>query len=270
MGTNQRVALVTGSSSGIGRAICERLVAAKYEVYGTFRGDPSDAPQGVRPLKMDVREDSSVAHAVAELVGASGRLDVLVNNAGGTVVGAVEETDTAQAQALFDLNFFGAVRVTRAVLPTMRAQNAGRILFISSVVGFLPAPFMGFYSASKHAIEGYAESLDHEVRTLGVRAVLIEPSFMRTKIDKNGVQAATPIPVYTEMRDRVARSLAANIEAGEDAAVVAAKALRAASDPSPRLRYPVGKGAKMLARLRSLLPAAMFDGALRKNFRLDA
>jgi NAD(P)-dependent dehydrogenase (short-subunit alcohol dehydrogenase family) len=270
MDSQQRVALVTGASSGIGRSICEGLAAAGYVVYGTYRGSAGDVPPGVRPLTMDVRDEPSVTRAVAELVGDAGRVDLLVNNAGGTVVGAVEETETAQAQALFDVNFFGAVRVTRAVLPTMRAQRAGRIVFISSVVGFLPAPFMGFYAASKHALEGYAESLDHEVRTLGVRAVLVEPSFMKTKIDQNSVQAAAPIPAYGEMRARVARSITRSVEAGQDASVVAAVVVRAASERSPRLRYPVGKGAGMLARLRSLMPAGLFDGSLRKSFHLDA
>src|SRR5207248_3141515 len=115
----------------------------------------------------------------------------------------IEETNTVQSQALFDVNFFGAVRVTHAVLPAMRAQRAGRIVFVSSVTGFIPAPFMGFYAASKHAIEGYSESLDHEVRTLGVRSILVEPTFMRTKIDKNSVVAASPIGDYSGARERV-------------------------------------------------------------------
>ena len=133
---------------------------------------------------MDVRDDGSVARAVSEVVARAGRIDVLVNNAGSSIVGAVEETGTDQAQGLFDVNFFGAVRVTRAVLPTMRQQRRGRIVFVSSVAGFLPAPFMGFYAASKHALEGYSESLDHEVRTLGVRSILVEPGFMKTRIGR--------------------------------------------------------------------------------------
>ncbi|TMB10617.1 MAG: SDR family NAD(P)-dependent oxidoreductase, partial [Deltaproteobacteria bacterium] len=121
----------------------------------------------------------------------------LVNNVGGGMVGAIEETSLEQAQRLFDVNFFGPVRMTQAVLPTMRAQRSGRIVFISSIVGFLPAPFMGFYAASKHALEGLAESLDHETRTLGIRAALVEPGFMRTNIGENRCCRAvlsTPTP----------------------------------------------------------------------------
>jgi short-subunit dehydrogenase len=101
------------------------------------------------------------------------------------------------------VNFFGAARVTRAVLPTMRAQRSGRVVFVSSVVGFVPAPFMGFYAASKHALEGYSESLDHEVRALGIRAILVEPGYMKTKFDKNATVAARTIGDYSEARERV-------------------------------------------------------------------
>ena len=152
---------------------------------------------------LDVRDDESVKRGVEEILAKSGRIDVLVNNAGSSIVGAIEETDTAQARDLFDVNFFGAVGVTRAVLPTMRAQRSGRIVFVSSVLGFLPAPYMGFYAASKHAIEGYAESLDHEVRGLGIRAILVEPTFMKTRLDRNAAVAAQTIGDYAATRARV-------------------------------------------------------------------
>ena len=142
---------------------------------------------------LDVRDDESVKRGVEEILAKTGRIDVLVNNAGSSIVGAIEETDAAQARDLFDVNFFGAVGVTRAVLPTMRAQRSGRIVFVSSVLGFLSAPYMGFYAASKHAIEGYAESLDHEVRGLGIRAILVEPTFMKTRLDRNAAVAAQTI-----------------------------------------------------------------------------
>ncbi len=268
--TQPKVAVVTGVSSGIGEATARKLGSEGYRVFGTVRSPEGRVPEGVERVVLDVRDEASIERGIASVLERASRIDALVNNAGATIVGAIEETDTTQAQDLFDVNFFGAVRVTRAVLPAMRAQHGGRIVFVSSVLGFLPAPFMGFYAASKHALEGYSESLDHEVRALGIRALLIEPGFMKTKLEKNGNLAARNIDDYAAARGRVGEGLKASIGAGDDPILVAnaiADALRA---PHPKLRYPVGKGAGMLARLRSLAPAAMFDRSLRKQFRVDA
>src|SRR5262245_36505989 len=138
----QKVVIVTGVSSGIGSATAEELVKHGFRVFGTVRSQTSGVPQGVEPIVLDVRNEASINDAVAEVLRRAGRIDALVNNAGSTVLGTIEETAIEQAQDLFDVNFFGGARVTRAVLPTMRAQHAGRIVFVSSVVGFLPAPFM--------------------------------------------------------------------------------------------------------------------------------
>jgi len=265
----KKVALVTGVSSGIGRTIAEELVGAGYRVFGSVRAPETAVPPGVERVVLDVRDDASIQAAVEAIRRQAGRIDALINNAGSTIVGAIEETDTPQAQALFDVNFFGAVRVTRAVLPIMREQRAGRIAFISSVVGFLPAPFMGFYAASKHALEGYSESLDHEVRPLGVRAVLIQPGFMKTNIDANAARAASPIGDYAGVRERAGAILNAGFENGDDPRLVATAVVEALTAKTPRLRYPVGKRAGMLARLRSYLPTAMFDRSFRKQFHLD-
>jgi len=264
------VVLITGVSSGIGRAIAEALVQRDFHVFGTVRSHSAAPPPGVEPVQLDVRDDASVRAAIDGLIARTGRIDALINNAGGSLVGAIEETDLGEAQALFDLNFFGAVRVTRAVLPHMRAQQSGRILFLSSVVGFLPAPFMGFYAASKHALEGYAESLDHEVRGFGVRVALIEPVFMKTAIDKNSTAVARPLEAYRATRERVAAGINKSVESAEDPAVVASVVLRALTDKRRRLRYRAGKGSGLLAALRSFLPAGTFDRSLRKQFGLDA
>jgi NAD(P)-dependent dehydrogenase (short-subunit alcohol dehydrogenase family) len=266
---SKKVALVTGVSSGIGRAVAGELAAAGFRVFGSVRRADGEVPTGVERVVLDVRDQSSIEKAVAGILERAGRIDVLVNNAGGSIVGAIEETDIAQAQALFDVNFFGAVRVTQAVLPAMRQQKSGRVLFISSVVGFLPAPYMGFYAASKHAIEGYAESLDHEVRVLGVRALLIEPGFMKTRIDQNSERARRDIDDYRAARERVGAGINASVERGDDPQLVAVAVRQAATAARPRLRYPVGKGAGTLAKLRSYLPSAVFDRSLRKEFHLD-
>jgi NAD(P)-dependent dehydrogenase (short-subunit alcohol dehydrogenase family) len=265
-----KVAVVTGVSSGIGRATAAELARRGFRVFGTVRSPGGEALAGVEQVVLDVRDEASVERGIAEVRAKAGRIDVLVNNAGSSILGAIEETDTAQARDLFDVNFFGAVRATRAVLPAMRAQRGGRVLFVSSVVGFVPAPFMGFYSASKHAIEGYAESLDHEVRSLGIRALLIEPGFMKTRLDKNSTVAAHRIEDYAAARDRVSASINANVAGGGDPSIVARAIADAIAEKQPKLRYPVGKGAGVLATLRNLLPARMFDRGLRKQFHVEA
>jgi NAD(P)-dependent dehydrogenase (short-subunit alcohol dehydrogenase family) len=263
------VVLVTGVSSGIGEVTARTLVREGWRVFGTVRSPTSEVPPDVERVVMDVRDDASVEAGVASVLARAGRIDGLVNNAGTTVSGAIEETDTAQAQALFDVNFFGVVRVTRAVLPAMRERRAGRIIIVSSVLGFLPAPFMGFYAASKHALEGYSESLDHEVRTMGVRAVLIEPAFMKTKLGKNAGRAARAIGDYGAAAQRVSASVEEHLARGGEPSIVAAAVASALRAPNPRLRYPVGKGSGLLAFMRSVAPEGLFDRTLRREFDLD-
>jgi NAD(P)-dependent dehydrogenase (short-subunit alcohol dehydrogenase family) len=265
----ESVVLVTGVSSGIGEVTARALVREGWRVFGTVRSPSGAVPEGVQRVVMDVRDDASVDAGVARVLEQAGRIDGVVNNAGSVVSGAIEETATAQAQELFNVNFFGAVRVTRAVLPAMRAQRSGRIVFVSSVVGFIPAPFMGFYAASKHALEGYGESLDHEVRAMGIRTVLVEPGFMKTKLGANTVRAAHTIEDYLSIEKRARASLQEHLAQGGEPTVVAQAIVAALRARSPKLRYPVGKGSALLATLRNVAPAALFDRSLRKEFQLD-
>ena len=189
------VALVTGASSGIGRAAAAALAAAGFEVVGTSRKTSGVAPlDGVRFLDLDITSDESVSTAVGRVIERFGRLDVLVNNAGTGAAGAAEESSVAQDQRVFDINFFGLVRMTKAVLPHMRAAGTGRIINISSVLGLVPAPYMASYAATKHAIEGYSESVDHEVREHGIRVLLVEPAWTKTSLDANAIQPDAPAP----------------------------------------------------------------------------
>lgn len=268
--TTQPVALVSGVSSGIGRAIASLLAQHGFRVIGTARRpDPTKAIVNVETVSLDVRDAESVRTAVGSIARHTGRIDVLVNNAGYALIGAVEETTVDEAKAQFDTNFFGVVRVIQAVLPFMRKARAGRIINLSSVLGFLPAPYMGFYAASKHALEGYSESLDHEVRTLGIRTVLIEPSFTRTRLATNGEEAGAQYEVYRSQRSQVAQRIHERIAHGADPESVAAVVLQAVEAPDPRLRYTVGREAALLSRLRKLVPGRLFDRSLRKDFRLD-
>ncbi len=263
------VALVTGATSGIGKAAAVALAGAGFEVTGTGRDTARITPHGgVAYLDLDVSSDESVAAVVQQVTGRFGRLDVLVNNAGIGSAGAAEENSVAQAQRVFDVNVFGLIRMTRAVLPHMRAQGSGRIINISSVLGFLPAPYGALYAASKHAVEGYSESVDHEVREHGVRVLLVEPSYTSTGFDANVVQPDTPLPVYAQQRQIADQVVAAGLKDGDDPATVAKAIVAAATDPKPKLRYTAGPAAGRVSTLRRIIPARAFDRQIRKLNRL--
>jgi len=265
-----RVALVTGASSGIGEAAAHELLAAGFTVYGTSRkAVAGDEREGVVFLPLDVTDDRSVAGAVREVLGRSGRIDVLVNNAGLGIAGAAEEASIEQARALFDTNLFGSIRMTRAVLPQMREQGSGRIINISSVLGLVPAPFGALYAATKHAIEGYSESLDHEVREHGVRVLLVEPAYTRTSFDANAIPADEPLPVYARRREAFDVLIAEAIKGGDEPSVVGEAIVAAATDARPRLRYQAGPVARRVAKLRRYAPSTVFDKQIRKLYQLN-
>ena len=265
------VALVTGASSGIGQAAAVSLVEAGFEVVGTSRDTSGVTDRhGVTFLDLDVTSDESVSALVRRVIEQFGRLDVLVNNAGTGAAGAAEESSVAQTQRIFDINFFGLVRMTKAVLPHMRAQGRGRIINISSVLGIVPAPYMAVYAATKHAIEGYSESVDHEVREHGVRVLLVEPAYTRTAFDANAVQPDAPLPIYAAQRQVFDRVIASAMEGGDDPATVAKTIVAAATDSKPKLRYTAGSTARRVSALRRFVPAWAFDRQIRKLNRLPA
>ncbi|MFM2067813.1 MAG: hypothetical protein RLZZ584_2722 [Pseudomonadota bacterium] len=266
--SSAQVVFVTGVSSGIGRTAASRFAQRGCTVFGSVRDARRAEPiPGATLVEMDVRDADSVRRAVATIVGQAGRIDVLVNNAGGTMVGSVEETSVAEAQTLFDTNVFGILRTIQAVLPHMRAQRSGRIINVSSVLGFLPAPYMALYSASKHAVEGLSESLDHEVRGFGIRVVLVEPSYTKTNFDLNAPQAAQPIGAYDTDRDRVSRAVVASVRKAPEPDGVAATIVDAALGSWAMRHTPRGE-ASLLRKLRRFMPAAPVDASLRKNFGL--
>jgi short-subunit dehydrogenase len=221
-------------------------------------------------LVCDVTDDASVENMVAEVLRQAGRIDLLVNNAGIGLLGAAEESSSTQAQALFNVNVFGVTRVSNAVLPAMRAQGKGRIINISSILGLIPSPFNALYASTKHAVEGYSESLDHEVRTLGIRVVLVEPGVTRTAFEENIVKPDRPLPVYDAVRSRLGVLMRKLVEAGDPPEVVAATVVKAATAPSPKRRYTAGRQAGQVRFLRRFLPEAMVDKSLRKFSELPA
>jgi len=264
-----KITLVTGVSFGIGREIAQLLAERGARVFGTVRNPRSASSiHGVELVSMDVTEDASVNAAVRSIVQKAGPIQFLVNNAGYSFMGALEETSVAEARQQFETNLFGVLRVTNAILPGMRQQGDGRIVNISSVLGFLPAPYWGIYAASKHAVEGYTETLDHEIRRFGVRAVLVEPAYTRIKLSGNTKSAKISLAIYAEERKRLTDAAQQNIERGDDPRMVAEAVWNALTAKSPRLRYPVGKGVA-LSRMRRFIPAGMFDKSFRKQFQLD-
>jgi NAD(P)-dependent dehydrogenase (short-subunit alcohol dehydrogenase family) len=263
------VALVTGASTGIGKATARALAAAGFEVIGTGRKTSGlTPPAGVTYLDLDVARDDSAEALVQQVIGRFGRIDVLVNNAGVGSAGAAEENSVAQAQSIFDINVFGVIRMTRAVLPHMRAQGGGRVINLSSVLGITPQPFMALYSAAKHAVEGYSESLDHEVREHGIRVLLVQPAYTRTGFDANAVRPDTPLPLYEQRRRVFDEVMAEAMKKGDDPAVVAKVIVTAATAPKPKLRYTAGLLAARVSIARRLVPARLFDQQIRKLNRI--
>jgi short-subunit dehydrogenase len=264
----QKTAFVTGASSGIGKAAATALTSAGYCVIGTSRRADLDAVRdGIRMIPCDVTSDESVAVVVARAHAELGQIDLLVNNAGVGVIGAAEESSIAQVRSLFETNFHGVVRVIKAVLPIMRGLASGRILNVGSALGFILAPYSVYYSASKHAIEGYSESLDHEVREFGVRVVVIEPAATRTSFEASTILSDTPL-AYDASRAKNLVAYERAMAVADTAESVAETIVQAARDKAPHLRYPSGKAARQVAFARRFVPRALFDKILRSQFGL--
>ncbi|MDK1378566.1 MULTISPECIES: oxidoreductase [unclassified Sinorhizobium] len=262
---NLGVALVTGASTGIGRATAKALQRAGFRVFGTSRRAAAERSDGINMLTCDVTDDASVARLIDQVLAEAGRIDLLVNNAGIGLLGGAEESSTAQAQALYDVNVFGVLRVTNAVLPTMRSQGRGRIINISSILGLIPSPYNALYASTKHAVEGYSESLDHELRTFGIRVALVEPGFTRTAFEENLTRPDRSLAVYDTVRADMEVQMRKGVETGDDPEVVAETVVKAATANAPRRRYTAGKMAGQVRLLRRFVPESAFDKSLRKQ-----
>jgi len=268
MKLNDSTILITGVSSGIGRVTAEKFAKRGCKVFGTVRNLAKATPlPGVELIEMDVTSDASVQRGIEQVIDQAKRIDVLVNNAGVSMFGAAEEVSMDEAKWMFDTNLFGILRTSQAVLPQMRAQGSGRIVNISSVLGFLPAPYMGLYAAAKHAVEGMSESMDHEVRQFGVRVTLVEPGFTKSNFDANAPQAAHKIAAYDTDRNLVSSAIARNINSAPEPDGVATRVVCAALG-CWRMRHAPKGQASLLSKLRRFMPAAPVDQSLRKSFGL--
>lgn len=265
-----KVVLVTGASSGVGQATARLLAKRGYAVYGTAR-DPVKAEPiaGVEILALDVRSDDSVAACVAGVRARAGRVDVLVNNAGYEHAGAAEELDIEEAKAQFETNFFGALRMVKAVLPGMREARSGHIVNISSLAGTAVVPFMGIYSATKFALDAYGEALRYELKPFGVHVSQIKPGFLRTAIGRNRQAAARKLSGYDGWRERALQAVGRFEEEGPGPEVVAQAVAKVLASRKPPLRCFVGREAALVSSLKRFMPEGAFEAAVRKNFRLD-
>jgi short-subunit dehydrogenase len=255
-----RVILVTGASSGIGRSCAELLAKRGHRVYGASRS---------AGLRLDVRDEASVNEAVRSILDRERRLDVVINNAGFGIAGAVEETSVEEAKEQFEVNFFGVMRVCRAVLPAMRSQGQGTIVNIGSIGGLIAIPYQGLYSATKFALEGLTESLRLEVRDFGVRVVLIEPGDHRTGFTYNRRSTAKSggESPYRSLFERAVARMAADEQAGPPPERVAALVVKVIDSRRPRLRYTVGPVPQRAAVwLKRLLPYAAIEAIMRQNY----
>ena len=268
--TGRRVVLITGASSGVGQATAQLLSQQGYQVFGTARQPATvRVTTGVDMLPLDVRDDHSVRACVDAVSSRSGRLDVLINNAGYEQAGAVEELSLDEARAQFDTNFFGVIRMVNAVLPLMRAQKRGHIVNVGSLAGLMSVPFLGIYAASKFALEGYTEALRYEVRPFNVHVSLTEAGFLKTPMMHNREIAKNRIGAYDEWRQRALAAISAQEAKAPGAELVARRLLEIISAPAPRLRYLIGSQATSVARLRRFVPAGMFEAGVRRSFLLD-
>jgi short-subunit dehydrogenase len=266
-----KIAIVTGASSGIGEATAELLANSGYKVYGTSRKGAQGAQRPYKMIALDVNSEESIEAALKEVIQIEGRIDLVVNNAGfGVAPGGAEESSIEQTKMIFDTNFFGIVRMTRAVVPYMRKQGEGRIINIGSILGLIPAPYMATYAATKHAVEGFSESLDHELRTRGIRVSVVEPGYTNTQFEANTLEVDAKIDEYNLARKALAKLIKVAVAGGDDPKVVANVVLKAANAKHPKLRYAAGKLACRLSFLRRFAPAALVDIGIRKELKLDS
>jgi len=270
-----KVVLITGASAGFGDACATQLALQGHRVYGTSRRAefPSTAVPETFPcmIPMDVCDDASVARAVEFVMKHEGRIDIVVNNAGVGLAGAIEDTSPEEAQALFETNFFGVLRVCRAALPGLRAQGSGLIVNISSLGGLVTIPFQGFYSASKYALESMTDALRMEVAPFGVRVVLIEPGDFKTGFTESRVfsAAADASSPYHERCQRAVSVMEHDEQNGADPRQLAELLARIVADPSPRPRYPVGAfGQRLAVAARRFVPTRLLDKALSALYKL--
>lgn len=277
-----KTALITGASSGFGLLTAVTLARRGWRVLATMRdldrrekletaARTAEVLERIEFLALDVTNAEQIAEVASTIAARESRLDVLINNAGFSLPGFADDVSDRELREQFDTNFFGAVAMTRAFLPQMRRQGSGHIVMVSSVSGRMGFPGVGSYSASKFALEGWTETLRYELKPLGIKVVLVEPGAFQTDIwTRNAKLSAGLLHPDSPNAGRVA-GWRARIDKGQkaDPQIVADVIAAIVENPRPRLRYVVGRDAKMGLMLRRLLPSALFERLIVKMSGLD-
>jgi NAD(P)-dependent dehydrogenase (short-subunit alcohol dehydrogenase family) len=266
-----KVALITGGTSGIGRAICNVLHSKGIKVYGTGRkANHGDVLDGYRLVKCDVTKDASVKEAIDYVMEQEGRIDILVNNAGIGIAGSIEDSEIPEILNVFNTNVAGVLRMCKAVLPIMREQQSGYVINISSVGGLMGLPYRGIYSSSKSSVELLSEAMSMEVMKFGIKVVLIEPGDFKTSINQNRkVSEKTKNSIYKEEFDRIHEIINREVTEGEDPAKIGKLVWRIVNNPSPRVRYNTGDlMSKMALVIKRALPGRWFEAMVMKHYNM--
>ena len=269
---SNKVALVTGGSSGIGEATALRLQELGYTTYAAARRVERMehlTTTGIRPLAMDVTDDESMQSGVEQIVAEEGRIDVLVNAAGYGSYGALEDVPLSEARNQFEVNLFGAARLTQLVLPRMREQRSGTVVNITSMGGKIYTPLGAWYHATKHALEALSDCLRMELKPFGIDVVVIEPGGIRTEwpgIAAQKVRAVSGTGPYAPQGNAVADSLASESTQRRSSPpeLIAKTIAKAVTARRPKTRYAVGYGAKPMIFLHDVLPDSAFDAFIRR------
>ena len=275
---SNKVALVTGGSSGIGEATALRLQELGYTTYAAARRVERMehlTTSGIRPLAMDVTDDESMQSGVEQILAEEGRIDVLVNVAGYGSYGALEDVPLSEARNQVEVNLFGAARLTQLVLPRMRDQRSGTIVNITSMGGKIYTPLGAWYHATKHALEALSDCLRMELKSFGIDVVVIEPGGIRTEwpgIAAEKVRAVSGTGPYAPQGNAVADSLASESTRRRSSPpeLIAKTIGKAVTARRPKTRYAAGYGAKPMIFLHDVLPDRAFDAFIRRAVRMPS
>jgi len=264
-----KVILVTGASSGIGLACATALQAAGHTVYGSSRDLSRMKSVSFKPIELDVTSDASVKAAVAKIIKAEGKIDVLVNNAGNGVTGPAYAMPVESAKKQFEVNFFGVIRISSEVLPKMIEAGKGTVVNVSSLAGLFGLPYQGLYSASKYAIEGYSQSLRMELRNTGVKVVVLNPGDFKTDFTQN--REKVPFPIKNEKLEAEYNTAVASMEKDESIGanpdVIAKKLIQIVDSSSPAHRYLIGAfGQTIAVTLKKVLPGGLFEKLMNDHY----
>ena len=246
-----KTVLVTGASSGIGLLVAGKLHENGYEVIGTSRNpEKYQAKLPFKLLPLDLNDDHSIESFGKQLFSEIKTLDVLINNAGYLVNGLAEETSIEIGKQQFETNFWGTIKLTNELLPYFRRQKHGKIITLGSLLGLVGLPYVSYYAASKHALEGYFKSLRFELNQFNIKVVMVEPMSFKTSIGESGTVATGNIKDYDLFRQKVTAYTKSTFDKAPEPTPVIDTVLQTVREPNPKFSYPVGKGSSIILLLQ--------------------